>query len=387
MAATEPSTQACAAEPSVDNQVGWTGALLVALVMALALIGDSLLYVVLPLYAPVFGVSLAWVGLLLSANRLVRIVGYGGIAALGHHIGPKALTLVATIFAVVSTTVYAVGSGPEILLAARIVWGLAFGALNLTTVVYAVTRTDSAGRRLGVSRALSGLGPLFALSVGSYFVAVTGPREVFTAFAALTLLTVPIAWLLPRLDLASEPPARALLPPRPSRLDLFAFALGLTVDGVFVTTLSLLLSGTVSLESAVLSSGLILALRRLMEVVLAPFGGLLGDRYGAARMTLLFGTAMAAGLVAIALGWTFIGAVMVVVAQGIVGILQPVIIAASRPPSMMTRLSALATWRDTGAAIGPLTAGILVQAIGMPIIYAGLAVLMLVTLFAALWRH
>lgn len=355
--------------------------------MALALLGDSLLYVVLPLYAPVFGVSLAWVGLLLSANRLIRIVAYGGIAALGHQIGPKRLTLIAAVFAVVSTTLYATASGPEILLGARIVWGLAFGALNLTTVIYAVTQTESAGRRLGVSRALSGLGPLFALSVGAYFVAVSGPREVFAAFAALTALTVPIAWLLPRLDLVSEAPPRALLPPRPSRLDLFAFALGLTIDGVFVTTLSLLLSGTVSLESAVLSSGLILALRRLIEVVLAPFGGLLGDRYGAARTTLLFGTAMGAGLIAIAAGWAFAGAVIVVLAQGIIGVLQPVIIAASRPPNMMTRLSALATWRDTGAAIGPLTAGILVEAIGMPAIYAGLTMLMLVTLFGALWRH
>lgn len=48
--------------------------------MALALPGDAILYLLLPLYAASFGVSLVEAGLLLAANRLVRIAGYGGSA-------------------------------------------------------------------------------------------------------------------------------------------------------------------------------------------------------------------------------------------------------------------------------------------------------------------
>ncbi|HEY8171881.1 MAG TPA: hypothetical protein VIH21_02240 [Dehalococcoidia bacterium] len=35
---------------------------LASIVLALALLGDSLLYAVLPLHAATFGISLAWVG-------------------------------------------------------------------------------------------------------------------------------------------------------------------------------------------------------------------------------------------------------------------------------------------------------------------------------------
>ena len=59
----------------------------VAAVMGLALLGDSLLYVVLPIHAAAFGVSFAWVGVLLSANRLVRIFAYGAIAEVSRRIG------------------------------------------------------------------------------------------------------------------------------------------------------------------------------------------------------------------------------------------------------------------------------------------------------------
>jgi hypothetical protein len=45
--------------------------------LALTIPGDTLLYLLLPLNHAVFGVSLTEAGLLLAANRLVRIAGYG----------------------------------------------------------------------------------------------------------------------------------------------------------------------------------------------------------------------------------------------------------------------------------------------------------------------
>src|SRR5947208_14782663 len=48
-----------------------------SLTLAFAQPGDTLLYLLLPLDHAAFGVSLAEAGLLLAANRLVRIAGYG----------------------------------------------------------------------------------------------------------------------------------------------------------------------------------------------------------------------------------------------------------------------------------------------------------------------
>ena len=51
-----------------------------ALALGLSLPGDTVLYLLLPMFAPAFGVTLFEAGILLAANRLVRIAGYGAVA-------------------------------------------------------------------------------------------------------------------------------------------------------------------------------------------------------------------------------------------------------------------------------------------------------------------
>ena len=46
-------------------------------VLSLSLFGDALLYVILPVHANAFGVSMFMVGLLLAVNRIIRIFAYG----------------------------------------------------------------------------------------------------------------------------------------------------------------------------------------------------------------------------------------------------------------------------------------------------------------------
>ena len=76
------------------------------LVIAVAMIGDTLLYVVLPLYHQDFGISLAMVGVLLSLNRWIRLLANSGVAAIGERVGPHALMVMAAVGSVVSTTLY-----------------------------------------------------------------------------------------------------------------------------------------------------------------------------------------------------------------------------------------------------------------------------------------
>jgi DHA1 family inner membrane transport protein len=47
-----------------------------AVVLGLVWLGDALIYVVLPLHADAFGIGLGLVGVVLSLNRIARIVGY-----------------------------------------------------------------------------------------------------------------------------------------------------------------------------------------------------------------------------------------------------------------------------------------------------------------------
>jgi hypothetical protein len=68
--------------------------------------------------------------------------------------------------------------GPS-LLVARIVWGLSFAALNLTTLVYAIGTSESAGRMVGTSRAIREIGPIVASASGAWLATTLGPREAF----------------------------------------------------------------------------------------------------------------------------------------------------------------------------------------------------------------
>ena len=64
----------------------WATSVGPGLVWGLAVAGHELVQVVLPVHAAAFGVSLAWVGVLLSANKFIRVVGYGGVVVLGRWI-------------------------------------------------------------------------------------------------------------------------------------------------------------------------------------------------------------------------------------------------------------------------------------------------------------
>src|SRR5688572_9586731 len=109
---------------------------LASIVLALALLGDSLLYAVLPLHAATFGISLAWVGVLLSANRIIRLFAYPLLPHLATT-GLRRFTIAAAALGGVTTLTFAAASGAWVLLASRVAWGVVFGALSLSTLAYA----------------------------------------------------------------------------------------------------------------------------------------------------------------------------------------------------------------------------------------------------------
>lgn len=352
--------------------------ILSATVLALALTGDALLYVVLPVHAGDFGVDIALVGILLSANRLIRIVGYGSVMALAERIGARRLSIVAVVASVLTTLTYGLGSGFWLLLAARIGWGLAFAALNLTALVYAASVRDSAGRSVGVSGAIRGMGPTLALAGGAALVPWTGPQGIFVLLGCLTLLALPLALALPKVEGQVRSRNRSIFP-RPSSLDIMAFVVSLCIDGIFVITLTLLLKDLVSVESAVLSAGMVLALKGVIHIVLAPVGGSLGDRFGASRLMALVLAVLVLGLCLIALAadrWPMLlvaGMVLVACMRAMLQILVLVVASRRRPDDTMRSFSTLATWSDTGAAIGPLVAAFAFAAIRTDLLYLGMA--------------
>jgi len=339
--------------------------------LALALLGDALIYAVLPLHVATFGVSLGWVGILLSANRFVRVFAYGPMVRIGARFGLRGFAGAATVAATVSTALYGLAIGPVPLLGARLLWGLAYAAFVLVTLEVAVQVRDSVGARVGWGRAIQRAGPVLALMGGGWLAGVLGPREVFLGLAVCTLLGLPFCFALPagrsaaatsRAGPTRQGPGRGIHAlGRPGPLDLIYCIQGFGVDGVFALSITLILARELSVEHAVFAGSALLAFRHLGEAIGAPVFGVLADRVGARR---LFRAALALtvlGFLLVSFGLPVVGAVVMLSFRGAIAVLGPTVIVQDTPRDdpLMDDLARLQAWRDLGAALGPLATGYL----------------------------
>ena len=356
-------------------------------ILSLALVGDALIYAVLPVHAETFGINLIWVGVLLSANRFARVLAYGWIARLGQRFGLRKLCIAALLTAIVSTAMYGLTTGAAALLVARILWGLAFAGLLLVTLGYAVHDRSRVGARLGWSRTIIHVGPIVALVAGAWLTGLLGPRTVFVWLAVLTATAVPLALSLPADRTGSEAPTSTRSLGRPTRIDLLFALQGFGVDGVFAVSITLLLAQELPLDLAVMSGASLLAVRHVCDAVGAPLFGSGGDRYGAGRVLVVSMTCTAVGFLGIASGFTIAGALLMLVFRSALTVLGPAVVVRQIPVTqpVIGDLARMHAWRDVGAAVGPLATGVLLTVTSPELLHGVMAVLVTVGMLA--WAH
>ena len=360
---------------------GYRNTIIAAACLGLVWFGDTVIYVVLPLYALAFGFDAVTVGVLLSVNRVVRILGYGWVAPLARAYGTNVLTAAACAAAAVSTLAYGLLSGFVLLFIARMVWGAAWGIINLTMTAYAYGDGKGAGTRIGIARAVSSVGALAALlAVGPLCMAL-GPHQMFVLYGLLGLAAIPLAFLLPPLRAApsdGQAVRRWMLTP----FNALFFVLTFGADGVLGATVAVLLAEFMPVASAIVGAAALLAMQRLTVIVLALFSGPVIDRLGAQRLLLPCSLAIAAGFVIIASGHVYVGAIVVIVSRALLATVGPVL-AAQKSTDRIAALASFATWTDVGLAAGAFFGLIGVVEIGYATSYAMLAILSAV---AAMWH-
>jgi MFS transporter, DHA1 family, inner membrane transport protein len=361
---------------------GYSETVIAAACLGLVWLGDALIYVVLPLYPTAFGVEVASVAILLSVNRVIRIVGYGWVSPLSRRFGANTLTAAACAAGAVSTLAYGMLSGFVLLFIARLMWGGAYGVINLTNTAYAYGDGTRAGTHVGLNRAVSTLGPVLALALGGWLVMQTGPQGVFVIYGLVGLLAVPLALSLPRLrQTVGDAPVAAKGRWIPSPLNIMFFVVALGADGVFTATLSTLLADLIPVTSALIGAGLLLAAQRLASVILAFISGPIVDRLKADRLLAPCCVLVAIGLAAIAMGYVYSGSVVLIFARVVFAIVAP-IVAAGQSTDRIGAIAAYATWSDCGLAAGAFIGIMGMELLGYPVTYAALGA---VTLAAMIW--
>jgi MFS transporter, DHA1 family, inner membrane transport protein len=346
-----------------------------ALALGMALPADTLLYLILPMYASAFGVSLLEAGILLAANRLVRIAGYGFVARFYARHGDRRTCSIAVSVAAVCALGYATVTGFVALLIFRLMWGLSFAALNLATQVLATAEAKGAAQRSGRSRALTALGPMLALPLGAASAFWLSPQLFFFVLAVIALAGL---WVTQKLPQAPHDAPQVAQAPRklPNSLDTWSFVEGLVIDGLFIIGLSYL--GRELLPgNPVLVAGFLLSSRYMAEILLGSAGGRLAEKYSAEGLLLLFSALASVALLGFGLGWLWPSALAILILRALMLPLPPPLVARRTPGA--GRIQALATrsvWRDMGAGIGPVLAGMLLSRVPSAWLY-GFAALLL----------
>lgn len=347
----------------------------VAMALAAALPSDVVLYLLLPMYGEAFGISLAEAGILLAANRLVRIAGYGWVARFYARHGDRLTCTLAVSAAAVCALGCATLTGFWALLPLRLLWGLSFAALNLSTQVLATSLPAGAAARSGRAQAFIALGPMLALPAAAVLSEAAGPRWIFVVLALVALCGLLAARRLPcKPHLGISTQRRG--PRLPNALDTWSFLEGFALDGLFIIGLSVL-GKDVWPGGAVVMAGVLMALRYGAEITLSPLGGRMADRWGAEQLLVVLSLLTALALIGFGLGWLWTCAAAIVVLRALQLPLLPPIVAHRHPgPDRVRALAARSVWRDIGAGLGPLTAGVLLPVLPASWLY-GLPAVML----------
>jgi MFS family permease len=388
-----------------------------------SLLGDSTLYAVLPSSYASAGIAATAVGLILSANRLVRLLTNSLVGSGIDRMGRRRPFMLGMALAVASTLAYGYSSSLALLLSARVVWGLAWSLIAVSghSMVLDLSTDRDRGRLVGLYRGLVFLGGSLGMLAGGVLLDSVGFHRTF-----LLLGLVTGAGFLAGLGLVETAPASAARRPtalpdcrseenaptsrRPLKLlaqmdRRLWTAAGLNlltrffISGVLVSTLGLYLAGLSVSRSAGIDltigtaslTGALLFLRSLLSIGSSPAFGHLTDRSGSRFRVMVLGLALgAAGFGFLALGaglWSIlVGVVLTALSDGALPTAAAALVGdISAENRRGAAVAIYATVGDLGAGLAPLTAYALASAWGLEDVYAACAGTMLASLLILAW--
>jgi MFS family permease len=368
--------------------------MLVSTAVALSLLGDSLLYAVLPSQAEAVGVPIGLVGIILSANRFIRLLSNTWAGHVCAHLGYARPFTAALLLGAVTTAIYGLAYGFWLLFVARVLWGVAWSFLRvggLGTVLDQATDQDR-GLLMGFFLGISRLGSLVAVAVGGLLTDALGYRPTLLLFAGLSATAAAISAPTggrttsqpkghvekpsidhPHTTLSPLPPAASRAAEVANRrrglwvVNFCGFSNGFVTSGLVTSTLGLLLKilygsaitvGSLSIGIASLT-GLLLSSRWLIDFGLGPYLGHLSDRLGRRHVIMAAFVTGALALLALTHVTAFLPlslAAMVVFISGtaLSASLDASLGDLALPGQQARVIGRYTTFHDLGSACGPL---------------------------------
>lgn len=373
----------------------------IAAITAVCLLGDSMLYVVLPTHGGELGITSLWkIGLLLSANRFVRLPLNPLVGSLYRRISHRKGILIAVILASITTACYGISSF-WLLLLMRCIWGLAWTFLRLGSylLILSVSNDQNRGYYMGIYNGISRLGSLVGMLAGGFLADLYGMKMVSIIFGGLTLLAIIYAWIsVPEQGNSAfatmiSPPST--IPALTTGSVFWMLCSGLLIamlyQGMFTSTVSRFIEfrystvavGTLTIGAATLA-GILQALRWSWEPWLAPWFGKFSDGPSGRRPIFMSTLLIASILFSLATFnlplWLWLAIVLGIQITATVITTVMDALATDIASSTGKKIEIMTTYSistDLGAAVGPLAGYVLINYVGIGSIYWGACFILL----------
>lgn len=371
--------------------------------VAASILGDSLLYAVLPTIFPELGLQAAMVGVLLSANRFIRLASNPVASWVVGRVGVRGPFVVAVFVSALTTASYAFGLGFTVFLLARAAWGICWSFLRLGGYLAALESStdENRGYYLGFFNGVARFGSFIAALIGGFLTDLIGFETTVYAFAGVTLLgglavlrERPPAGregsrVLTRMPAADPVDATAIPEALHTRLAVVfgsGFIHAMILQGLVTATLGFWLQdqygdninlAIVTVGVATLN-GFMLSSLFLSDFLWGPISGHLSDRHGRVRLLLIAGLLEVVALVGLALTlsiwWTILVGIGLFLAGTSVKVTLDALSGDLAPVHRRAQtMSWYATASDLGAAAGPLIGWLVGTGLGLGWLYAGAA--------------
>ena len=268
----------------------------VGIATALSLLGDQVLYSVLPVYFDELGLAPIEVGLILSVNRWIRLITNHFAYRMAERFRSDLLFAVALLLGSLTTAMYFFTSLFTVLIVARLLWGLAWSFIRHVGVLDVMqgVPAEVSGRTMGVYNGISRLGSVTGLFGGALLVDLVGFSTAILTIACISVVAIPVGM---KAKLSDRPLPREQLgaswgTPGVRMYAVIGFALGAVGPGLVTATLGAVLldrlGATAFAVSAATLTGAVLAARYVLDSLAAPWLGGLSDRYGVRTIVVVF---------------------------------------------------------------------------------------------------
>lgn len=358
--------------------------IVISLITAACLVGDSMLYVVLPTHWQEMGLTSLWqIGAILSINRLIRLPLNPLVSHLYKRISARSGILFAVFLSVLTTAGYGLVSDFVIFLLLRCLWGLAWTFLRLGAYFTILDYSTDAnrGRSMGLYNGLYRLGSLVGMLAGGILADLFQVELTALFFACISLACIPAVFIyISRSakgmveDAAKSEKDFSLW----QHLDtlpilLVGMAVAMIYQGMFTSTLSYIIevhnSPATSIGGLLIGAaslgGILQAIRWGWEPWLAPWFGSLTDGAGGRYRLLVLSTAAAALLFALlpmemALPlWLILLLLLQLTATSLTTITDALAADAATRSARVKLMTLYSLLIDLGSAIGPMLAYLL----------------------------